>query len=300
MKLATLRDGSRDGLLAVVSQDHSLAHVATGRARSLQQLLDDWNFISPQLEDLYATLNHGKARHAFAFDPRQCMAPLPRAYGWAQAMGDDEDLHHAACQGFWAPTDAPRFELPTPKPGPLQVQAGLAVLTGDIAAGASGAQALEGVRLLLLATHWQPGPRRAQQRTAFAPLAVTPDALGPAWRQGRVHASLHLQAGSRLRQNLAADEATQWQPLGLGEVLARLAAAGPIAAGTLVGTGPLGQGLDDPPPGSALQLDCTGSDGASLFGAVAQPLHDQMPEQPVEQTTAPTVLPTPQNTPDAH
>jgi 2-keto-4-pentenoate hydratase/2-oxohepta-3-ene-1,7-dioic acid hydratase in catechol pathway len=49
----------------------------------MQQVLDDWNFISPQLEDLYATLNGGKARHAFAFDPRQCMAPLPRAYQWA-------------------------------------------------------------------------------------------------------------------------------------------------------------------------------------------------------------------------
>jgi fumarylacetoacetate (FAA) hydrolase len=83
MKLATLKDGSRNGQLAVVSRDLSTAHFATGIATTLQQVLDDWNFVSPPLEDLYATLNGGKARHAFAFDPRQCMAPLPRAYQWA-------------------------------------------------------------------------------------------------------------------------------------------------------------------------------------------------------------------------
>ena len=83
MKLATYRDGSRDGQLVVVSRDLSTAHVATGIAGRLQQVLDDWNFLCPQLEDLYHTLNHGKPRHAFAFDPARCAAPLPRAYQWA-------------------------------------------------------------------------------------------------------------------------------------------------------------------------------------------------------------------------
>jgi len=83
MKLATLRDGSRDGQLMVVSRDLAMAHLASGIAGRLQQVLDDWNFIAPQLADLYQTLSEGRARHAFAFDPRQCMAPLPRAYQWA-------------------------------------------------------------------------------------------------------------------------------------------------------------------------------------------------------------------------
>ena len=83
MKLATYKDGSRDGQLVVVSRDLSTAHYASGVAGHLQQVLDDWNFLSPQLQDIYDTLNQGKARHAFAFDPRQCMAPLPRAYQWA-------------------------------------------------------------------------------------------------------------------------------------------------------------------------------------------------------------------------
>ena len=84
--LATYKDGSRDGQLVVVSRDLSTAHYATGIANTLQRALDDWNFIAPQLQDLYVTLNQGKARHAFPFDPSMCMAPLPRAYV-AQAGG---------------------------------------------------------------------------------------------------------------------------------------------------------------------------------------------------------------------
>jgi fumarylacetoacetate (FAA) hydrolase len=72
MKLATYKDGSRDGQLVVVSRDLSTAHYATGIAATLQQVLDDWNFLSPQLQDLYDTLNQGKARHAFPFDPKPC------------------------------------------------------------------------------------------------------------------------------------------------------------------------------------------------------------------------------------
>ena len=83
MKLATYKDGSRDGQLVVVSRDLTTAHYASGIAHRLQQVLDDWNFLSPQLQDLYETLNHGKARHAFPFEPQRCMAPLPRAYQWA-------------------------------------------------------------------------------------------------------------------------------------------------------------------------------------------------------------------------
>ncbi|MDP1792096.1 MAG: fumarylacetoacetate hydrolase family protein, partial [Methylibium sp.] len=83
MKLATYKDGSRDGQLVVVSRDLTTAHYASGIASRLQQVLDDWNFLSPQLQDLYETLNQGKTRHAFAFEPAQCMAPLPRACQWA-------------------------------------------------------------------------------------------------------------------------------------------------------------------------------------------------------------------------
>ena len=83
MKLATYKDGSRDGQLIVVSRDLSHAQYSTGIASRMQQALDDWNFISPQLQDVSDTLNSGRSRHAFPFDPTMCMAPLPRAYQWA-------------------------------------------------------------------------------------------------------------------------------------------------------------------------------------------------------------------------
>ena len=76
MKLATYKDGSRDGQLVVVSRDLSTAHYASGIASRMQQVLDDWGFIAPQLQDLYDSLNQGRARHAFAFEPARCMAPL--------------------------------------------------------------------------------------------------------------------------------------------------------------------------------------------------------------------------------
>src|SRR6478609_3732758 len=83
MKLATLKDGTRDGQLAVVSRDLKTAHLADGIAPTLQRALDDWSFIAPQLEQLYEQLNAGKAPRVFDFDPKRCMAPLPRAYQWA-------------------------------------------------------------------------------------------------------------------------------------------------------------------------------------------------------------------------
>ena len=79
MKLATLKDGSRDGQLVVVSRDLKTAHFATNIASTLQTALDDWTFYSPQLQDLYEALNAGRARHPFPFAPKDCMAPLPRA-----------------------------------------------------------------------------------------------------------------------------------------------------------------------------------------------------------------------------
>ncbi|HOV19853.1 MAG TPA: fumarylacetoacetate hydrolase, partial [Ottowia sp.] len=82
MKLASYKDGSRDGQLVVVSRDLATAHYATGIASRLQQVLDDWNFMAPQLQDLSDALNRGQARHPFPFEPARCMAPLPRAYQW--------------------------------------------------------------------------------------------------------------------------------------------------------------------------------------------------------------------------
>ena len=87
MKFASYQDGSRDGQLVVVSRDLGLAVYPSHIANRLQQVLDDWNYLSPQLQDLSDQLNAGRARNAFAFNPAQCLAPLPRAYQWAHGGG---------------------------------------------------------------------------------------------------------------------------------------------------------------------------------------------------------------------
>jgi fumarylacetoacetate (FAA) hydrolase len=306
MKLATLKDGSRDGQLVVVSRDLMSAHYATGIADRLQQALDDWNFMSPQLQDMYDTLNHGKARHAFVFEARQCMAPLPRAY--LLAVGD-----------AYAPSDA------TAKPielafsdqllGPcaplaladaeraLDFAAALAVITADIPKGARSGQALDGVRLLMLVNHVQlhtewaasASPSPVSLFSAFSPVAVTPDELvwdgNSAWQQGRLNLPLKCSVNGRTvgNGNLGAGITTHF-----GTLLAQLCQNRRLARGSILSSGEVlftdadsgfgsiaarrafeasQTGVEQTPwlaAGDALQLDVTGPDGQSVFGAITQ------------------------------
>lgn len=179
MKLASYNDGSRDGALVVVSRDLATAHYATGIATRLQQVLDDWNFLSPQLQDLYDALNHGRARHAFEFEPERCLAPLPRAYQRLQAQAYPEHLAllgraqgHAAAQ---PPADAAAAAPARRPPLSLRQAAGdnllgareaivasreamaidfgaqVAAFTADVRHGSTVEQGLDAVRLLALA-----------------------------------------------------------------------------------------------------------------------------------------------------
>ena len=241
MKLATYHDGSRDGHLVVVSRDLATAHFATGIATRLQQVLDDWNFLSPQLEDLAATLNGGKARHAFAFDPARCMAPLPRAYRWVLvAPAADAIPVHGAGDGFVGAADAARGAVA----GGAAV--GIAALTGDVEAGAAPVQAVEGVRLLALFAAAAGG-----EPVAFAPVAVTPDELGDGWRDARVW--LEIEGAG------AAGEAGP----GFGAAIAHLAAARPVRAGSIVG-----QVVQASCGVEARRFEVRGRDGLSVFGAI--------------------------------
>ena len=163
MKLATYKDGSRDGQLVVVSRDLSTAHYATGIATRLQQVLDDWNFLAPQLQDLYATLNSGKARHAFPFDPKMCMAPLPRAYQWADGSAyinhvelvraarnsevpasfyEDPLMYQGGSDDFIGPCDP--VVVPSEDYG-IDFEAEIAVITGDVPMCATPEQATTNV-----------------------------------------------------------------------------------------------------------------------------------------------------------
>ncbi|MEY4711482.1 MAG: hypothetical protein RIS88_932 [Pseudomonadota bacterium] len=264
MKLATYKDGSRDGQLVVVSRDLATAHYATGIAERLQQALDDWNFISPQLQDLYDTLNHGKARHAFPLDPSRCMAPLPRACQWADGSAyinhvelvraarksevpktyyTDPLMYQGGSDDFLGPCDD--VVVPSEDFG-IDFEAEIAVVTGDVPMGASPDEALEGVRLLMLANdvslrHLIPdelakgfGFLQSKPATAFSPVAVTPDELGDAWQGGRVHLTLQSTWNGR-RVGLC--DAGPEMTFHFGQLIAHICKTRNVRAGSIVGSG---------------------------------------------------------------
>ena len=264
MKLATLKDGSRDGLLAVVSRDMTMAHHATGIATTLQQVLDDWNFRSPPLEDLYATLNGGKARHAFPFNPQHCMAPLPRAHQWVdgsaymnhvelvrKARGaevpksfyEDPLMYQGGSDDFLGPTDAARFASAD---WGIDFESEVAVVTGDVEIGTHAEAALDSVRLLMLVNDWSlrhliPGELakgfgflQSKPATAFGPVAVTPEEVGSAWAGGRVHLALEsCWNGRRVGLCNAGPEMT----FHFGQLIAHVARTRRLRAGSIVGSG---------------------------------------------------------------
>jgi fumarylacetoacetate (FAA) hydrolase len=264
MKLATYRDGSRDGQLVVVSRDLSTAHYASGHATRLQQVLDDWNFLAPQLQDLYETLNGGKARHAFAFDPAMCMAPLPRAFQWADGSAY---LNHVELVRKARGADMPQSFYSDPlmyqggsddllgarepacfasEDWGIDFEAELAVITGDVTMGATPDAALEGVRLLMLVNDWSLrhlippelakgfGFLQSKPATAFGPVAVTPDELGSAWQGGRVHLTVASAWNGRTVGRCEAGPEMQFH---FGQLVAHLAKTRNVRAGSIVGSG---------------------------------------------------------------
>ncbi|MEW6478491.1 MAG: fumarylacetoacetate hydrolase family protein [Pseudomonadota bacterium] len=264
MKLATYKDGSRDGQLVVVSRDLSTAHYATGIAQTLQQVLDDWNFLAPQLQDLSVTLNHGKARHAFAFDPAMCMAPLPRAYQWAdgsaylnhvelvraarqsevpQSFYTDPLMYQGGSDDFIGPCDP---VVVASEDFGIDFEAEIAVVTGDVPMGSTPEQALDGVRLLMLANDVSLrnlipaelakgfGFFQSKPATAFSPVAVTPDELGDAWQGGRVHLTLQSTWNGR---KVGMCDAGPEMTFHFGQLIAHICKTRNVRAGSIVGSG---------------------------------------------------------------
>jgi fumarylacetoacetate (FAA) hydrolase len=252
MKLATYKDGTRDGQLVVVSRDLSTAHYATGIASRMQQLLDDWDFLSPQLQDLYETLNNGKARHAFPFDPAMCMAPLPRAFQYLRGAAYPS---HAALLSEAADTQAPEGLqlaqaasdnlLGAHEPVPcLQEKTGadfgavLVVATGDVAQGSKGDALAAEIHLVMLANEvclrHVADEVQSHPATAFAPVAVTRDELGDAWDHGTVHLTVQTAWNGRKvgMCDAGADMAYTFEQL-----VAHACKTRTLRAGTLVSTG---------------------------------------------------------------
>jgi len=264
MKLATYKDGSRDGQLVLVSRDLGTAHYASGIADRLQAVLDDWNFLSPQLQDLYDTLNQGKARHAFAFDPRQCMAPLPRAYQWAdgsayvnhvelvraargaqvpESFYQDPLMYQGGSDDFLGARDD--IVCPSEAMG-IDFEAEMAVITGDVPMGATPERALDGIRLVMLVNdvslrNLVPGELakgfgflQSKPATAFSPVAVTLDELGSAWDKGRLHLTLQSTWNGR---KVGMCDAGSDMTFHFGQLIAHLCTTRNVRSGSIIGSG---------------------------------------------------------------
>lgn len=220
MKLATRRNGTRDGELVVVNRALTRAAPASQVAGTLQAALDDWPRAAAQLANIAATLEGGKGRDAFDFDPHQCAAPLPRAFHWAdgsayvnhvelvrKARGadmppsfwNDPLIYQGGSDDFLGPTD----DVPvSSEEFGIDLEAEVAVITDDVAMGSTPEMVRERIRLVVLVNDWSLrnlipaelakgfGFYQSKPATAFSPVAVTPDELGSAWDGGKVHLPL--------------------------------------------------------------------------------------------------------------
>jgi fumarylacetoacetate (FAA) hydrolase len=263
MKLATLKDGTRDGRLAVVSRDLTRAAFADGIAKTLQAALDGWDAIAPKLMALSEAVNAGSAS-SFVFDEAACAAPLPRAYQWADgsAYVNHVELVRKARNAempnsFW--TDplmyqggsdvmlGPRDEIPLNDPAwGLDCEAEVAVITGDVPLGVSEGQAANGIRLVTILNDVSlrnliPGELakgfgffQAKPSTAFAPLAVTPDELGEAWRDSRLHGALLVTLDGK---PFGKADAGVDMTFSFARLIAHAAKTRALGAGAIIGSG---------------------------------------------------------------
>lgn len=264
MKLATLKDDTRDGQLAVISRDLKTAVIADGIASTLQRALDDWHFIAPQLEQLYEELNEGKARHVFDFDPKRCMAPLPRAFQWAdgssyvnhvelvrkarnaempESFWHEPLMYQGGSDDFIGPMDD--IALGSEEWG-IDFEGEVAVITDDVPMGTTPDAALSHIKLLMLVNDVSLrnlipaelakgfGFFQAKPASSFSPVAVTPDELSTAWEEGKLHLPLRttwngVQVG---QPNAGVDMVFSFPQL-----IAHLARTRNARAGSIIGSG---------------------------------------------------------------
>ncbi|MFB9244952.1 fumarylacetoacetate hydrolase family protein [Massilia antarctica] len=264
MKLATLKDGSRDGQLAVVSRDLKTVHVADAIAPTLQAALDDWAFISPQLSDMYQMLNSGRTSRSADFDPANCMAPLPRAFQWADGSAyvnhvelvrkarnaempasfwEDPLMYQGGSDDFLGPMDD--IVLAHEEWG-IDFEAEVAVITGDVPMGSTPDQAFQQIRLLMLVNDVSLrnlippelakgfGFLQSKPASSFSPVAVTPDELGEHWQEAKVHLPLRSTWNGKL---VGQPHAGVDMVFNFAQLLAHLCKTRNARAGTIIGSG---------------------------------------------------------------
>jgi fumarylacetoacetate (FAA) hydrolase len=264
MKLATLRDGTRDGTLLVVSKDLKRALKADTVAPTLQAALDDWGYAAPLLAQMAADLDADQPARAFDFEPAQCMAPLPRApqlvdgsaylvhaelimASRKQKLPDNLNSRPLMYQGCSAPLLGPCEDIAAASEAQgVDLEMEIAVVTGDLAMGAGREDATAAIRLVLLMNDVSLrklvtadlaagfGFLHSKPPSSFSPVAVTPDELGEAWDGKRLRGPVRASINGELLGEPDAGEDMQFD---FPQLLMHAAKTRPLAAGTIVGSG---------------------------------------------------------------
>ncbi len=275
MRLASLPDGTRDGRLVVVSRDMTLCAEADMVAPTLQHAMDHWDQVEPELQAIARGLESGSVWTA-RFRERSALSPLPRAYQWLdgsayvnhvqlvrQARGvempdsfwTDPLMYQGGSDAFLAP----RGDIPAGQPDwGLDFEAETAVIIGDVPQGADPAAAAKAIKLVMLANDVSLrgitapelakgfGFVQSKPPGSFSPVAVTPEALGDAWQDGKLHGELRVDLnGEPLGRARAEEEMTFDFPT----LIAHAAKTRPLAAGTIIGSGTVSNRDADGGPG---------------------------------------------------
>ncbi len=321
MKLATLHDGSRDGALVIVSRDLERAVRVPGGPATLIEALERWSNCAASLESAYSDLNAGRSPGAFALDPSGLAAPLPRAPQWldASAYHSHGDLMEKVF-GLEPPPDkltiplmyqgasddflGPQADMPLPSEADgIDFEAEVGVIVDYVPMSTPPSRALEHVKLLVLINDASLrafagrevrtgfGFLQAKPATSFAPVAVTPDELGPAWREGRIHGRV------RVHWNAEQFGEPDAGAMGFGfhELIAHAARTRNLHPGTIIGSGTISnpdfrsvgsaciaerrgiETLDRGEPvtgfmrfGDRVRIEMLDDSGRSIFGAIDQ------------------------------
>ena len=264
MKLASLKEGGRDGTLIVVNRDMSRAVKVPQIAPTLQVALENWAEMEAALIGVFDRLQEGNVEGAFEFDPKQVAAPLPRSYHWAdgsayvthvelvrKARGaelpdsfwTDPLMYMGASDVFLGPCD----DIPLEREDwGIDFESEVAIFTDDVPAGITPEQAKAHIKLITIINDVslrnlipkelakQFGFYQSKPHTAFAPVAVTPDELGDAWDGGKIHLPLHsIMNGVKLGSPNAGVDNT----FDLPRLISHAAKSRPLMAGTVVGSG---------------------------------------------------------------
>ena len=327
MKLASLKEGGRDGTLIVVSKDLSRAVRATDIAHTLQRALEDWHNAAPRLHRLYELLSDAaraqtiNGESVFALDVAELAAPLPRSYEFVdgsaylphvervrrargaevpESFYTDPLMYHAVGAGFYGPRDAVRV---TSEDYGIDLEAEVVVVTDDVPMAVTSAQAAEHIQLVGLVNDVSlrnliPGELakgfgflQSKPRSALSPVFVTPDELGDAWENSKVHLALTTHINGKLFGQPEAGEDMQFS---FADLVAHAAKTRPLSAGTIVGSGTIanqdeGKGasclaekrtletIRDGKPstpflkfGDTVRIEMFDRAGTSVFGAIEQ------------------------------